>query len=338
MDSHWGQLIHASPEQIRSASMRERHTIASQHPTAGSLRESGSNGSYPGIRNVVDLLGNGGFPLQEEVDREGDVSMGPVTGPAGPALGEVHVPGPPPDPDVLEYSPDALGNSGEDGAQPELAAPDVLMEGAGRLEVHETPVPEEGDDDLLFGDTECFLAFPDKGQVWEMTLHETQVDAANLPSAQQALEYVMLATPERKKRVEVKMRHLSSDEQEQFVKAKGKEVGAWLSHQTVRRVAAGTLADEQLLRCRWILTWKAPEQTGGPRRAKARLVVLGFEDPGLGEIPNDAPTLGKDARQLILRKVAANKWKLVNFDISTAFLQGQDDGRIRGIHPPTILK
>ncbi|CAE7733941.1 GIP [Symbiodinium pilosum] len=214
---------------------------------------------------------------------------------------------------------------------------DIIMEEARAPEYFEVPVPED-DEDLLFGDTECFLAFPENGQAWEMTLHETQVNWDDLPSAQQALEYVMLATPDRKKRVEVRMRDLTGDEREQFEQAKGKEVGAWLSHQTVRRVSAGSLSDEQLLRCRWILTWKAPEQPGGPRRAKARLVVLGFEDPGLGDIPNDAPTLGKDARQLILQKVAANRWKLINFDISTAFLQGEGDGRQLGIHPPEELR
>ena len=65
---------------------------------------------------------------------------------------------------------------------------------------------------------------------------------------------------------------------------------------------------------------------------------MGFEDPGLNDIPNDAPTLGKDARQLILQKVASNRWKLINFNISTAFLQGQGDGRKLGIHPPEEIR
>ena len=86
--------------------------------------------------------------------------------------------------------------------------PDLEMPSASAPQFYEAPVPADEDDDLLFGDTECFLAFPDQKQVWEMTLHETQVDMDNLPSAQQALEYVMLATPERKQRVEVRMRDL----------------------------------------------------------------------------------------------------------------------------------
>ena len=73
------------------------------------------------------------------------------------------------------------------------------------------------------------------------------------------------------------------------------------------------------------------------RRAKARLVVLGFEDPGLSEVPRDAPTLSKDGRQLLLQLVSSHKWDLLNFDISTAFLKGQGDGRPLGIHPPEEL-
>ena len=203
------------------------------------------------------------------------------------------------------------------------------------------PIPEEedddDDDDVLFGDMECFLAHPNEDQVWEIGICETEVDTHNLPSPSEALQYVLRATPERKKRTEVGLRDLSPEERRQFSEAKGKEVDAWLHHQTIKRerqVSCGS----QLMRCRWILAWKAPLQEGGPRRAKARLVVLGFEDPELSTIPNDAPTLGKDARQLLIQQVVSRGWKLINFDISTAFLQGKGDGRKLGIKPPDELR
>jgi hypothetical protein len=66
-------------------------------------------------------------------------------------------------------------------------------------------------------------------------------------------------------------------------------------------------------------------------------VVLGFEDPDLQQIPNDAPTLSKDGRQLLLQQVASRRWRLINFDISTAFLKGQGDGRPLGVHAPLNL-
>ena len=37
------------------------------------------------------------------------------------------------------------------------------------------------------------------------------------------------------------------------------------------------------MRARWVLTWKS---TG---KAKARLCVLGFQDPDLTEVPRDSP-------------------------------------------------
>ena len=205
------------------------------------------------------------------------------------------------------------------------------------VEPENMPLPDE-DDDVLFGDAECFLAYPTAEQAWEINLHETDVPWEQLPSEYQALHFIMLTTGDRKKRVEVRMRDLSPDEKEQFSGAKAKEVKAWIDHRTVRKVAAGSLDDSQLMRCRWVLTWKAPEKPGGNKRPKARLVVFGFEDPGLSDIPNDAPTLGKDARQMIIQKVASNRWKLINFDVSTAFLQGKGDGGKLGIKPPEELR
>ena len=69
-------------------------------------------------------------------------------------------------------------------------------------------------------------------------------------------------------------------------------------------------------------------ETADGKKAKARLVVLGFEDPDIDIIHNDAPTLSKDGRQLLLQKIASNHWELCSFDVSTAFLHGKRDGRV----------
>ena len=74
------------------------------------------------------------------------------------------------------------------------------------------------------------------------------------------------------------------------------------------------------------------------KRAKARLAVLGFEDPQLATISADAPTLSKDGKQLVLQQVASRGWKLINFDIATAFLKGEGDGRKLGLHAPPELQ
>ena len=66
-------------------------------------------------------------------------------------------------------------------------------------------------------------------------------------------------------------------------------------------------------------------------------MVVGFEDPDIGEISSDAPTLTKDGRQMVLQLVSSNRWELISFDVSTAFLRGDGDGRLLGIHPPPEL-
>ncbi|CAE7779020.1 RE1 [Symbiodinium sp. CCMP2592] len=300
------------------------------------------------LKAMLSRMDAGDLPTREDVEMEGVAPASeppPVAGASPPAVGEVEggvgeidtgggfeIPV-----DSGETPPSAVG-----AEQPETeVSPAVSMEQEHEepMEVDpvEVPVPED-EDDLLFGDSECFLIHPSSEQVWEIGLHETDVDYKDLPSPEQALNFVMLASTERKKRTEVRLRDLNQHERQLFKEAQNKEIKAWLDHRTVRRVAAGTLEDSQLMRCRWILTWKAPEKEGGPHRAKARLVVLGFEDPGLSDIPNDAPTLGKDGRQLILQQVASRQWKLINFDISTAFLQGKGDGRKLGIKPPEELR
>ena len=340
--SHCGQLIRASPEHLRSASLREWEALQQGQ---GSLPNSPER--LPG-RGVVDILNESDLPTRDDVEMEGAMptsEAAPVSAVAFPpddGLGVGHV-----DTGGGFEVPGASGEvpapSAEGAEQPETeVSPAVSMEQEHEepmeLDPVEVPVPEDNEEDLLFGDSECFLIHPNSEQVWEIGLHETEVDYKDLPSPEQALHYVMIASTDRKKRTEVRLRDLNQHERQLFKEAQKKEIKAWLDHRTVRRVAAGTLEDSQLMRCRWILTWKAPEKEGGPQRAKARLVVLGFEDPGLSDIPNDAPTLGKDGRQLILQQVASRQWKLINFDISTAFLQGKGDGRKLGIKPPEELR
>ena len=66
--------------------------------------------------------------------------------------------------------------------------------------------------------------------------------------------------------------------------------------------------------------------------------MLGFEDPALDKVPNDAPTLSKNGRQLLMQKVCSNRWRLCSFDISTAFLHEKGDGRLLGIHAPPEVR
>ena len=69
------------------------------------------------------------------------------------------------------------------------------------------------------------------------------------------------------------------------------------------------IPSQNILRCRWVLTWKDLDaldavKEGRSRKAKARLVILGYEDPDITDIPRDSPTLQKESRSLVLQLCA----------------------------------
>ena len=73
---------------------------------------------------------------------------------------------------------------------------------------------------------------------------------------------ILIATTEKKRRTAVKLSMLPKDEQKAFAKAKDAEAQSWLKTGTVSRILRSKLAPEQILRCRWILTWKPLEVSG----------------------------------------------------------------------------
>ena len=113
----------------------------------------------------------------------------------------------------------------------------------------------------------------------------------------------------------------------------------WLQTSAIRRILRSRLNPEQILRSRWVLTWKPPEEGSNVKGAKARLLVLGYEDPQLTDVARDSPTLSREGRSVVLQTIASMKWELQSFDIRTAFLRGQaDPGNPLAVEPPPELR
>ena len=89
---------------------------------------------------------------------------------------------------------------------------------------------------------------------------------------------------------------------------------------------------ERVMRARWVLTWKSAG------KAKARLCVLGFQDPDLKEVLRDSPMLPAASEALIMQWVASHKYRLISGDIKTAFLSGDEDIRKNFISPPDDVR
>ena len=166
----------------------------------------------------------------------------------------------------------------------------------------------------------------------------TESDIERWKTEDHPQEFLFLADAAQKQRSEVRLSELSPAEVELFNQAKEKEIQNWLSNKAVERIARNRLSPEQILRCRWILTWKPldPSHIVDHRthKAKARLVVLGYLDPKLDEVPRDSPTLGRHSRMLVLQLIASSAWQLQSFDIKAAFLQGRPQAsRMIGLDP-----
>lgn len=160
---------------------------------------------------------------------------------------------------------------------------------------------------------------------------------------------ILLATADKRQRTEVKLSMLNKEEKRAFEDAKDNEIKNWLKTGTVSKVLRSQLAPEQILRCRWILVWKPFEEKNAEaketsklstHKPNARLVVLGYLDPKLTEVPRDSPTLGRQSKMILLQLVASMGWSLGSFDIRAAFRQGKPQkDRVIGLEPvPELSK
>ena len=144
--------------------------------------------------------------------------------------------------------------------------------------------------------------------------------------------------PAKKRRVEVVFRKLSPQDQARFKQAMSKEWQSWLENKVTSIVKARGVDRSRIIGSRWVLTWKTSADPDNKEVVpKARLVLVGYQDPDLGKIATDSPTLRKESKHIILSLCAAFGWTLWSADIKTAFLSG--DASCRNIHfrpPPEI--
>ena len=133
--------------------------------------------------------------------------------------------------------------------------------------------------------------------------------------------------------MEINEKKLTAEEKEKISAAKWVEVKEWLAEKVVAKLPEHLRpAPSEIMKTRWVLTWKT--DGAGGNKAKARLVVLGFQDPSLGEEAVNSPTLSRRGRNLIFQLAACRRWRLWKADVKAAFLQGQElDGKPKFILP-----
>ena len=121
---------------------------------------------------------------------------------------------------------------------------------------------------------------------------------------------------------EVSEKNLTQAEKELFYHAKVKELKSFFECGVWEFATTSDSIPERTLTSRMLLKWS--KYADGTPRAKARLVVRGFNDVDAlnGELPTASPTTSRLSRSLLLSISSCLHWKAWAADVATAFLQG----------------
>ncbi|CAE7821609.1 GIP [Symbiodinium sp. CCMP2592] len=148
---------------------------------------------------------------------------------------------------------------------------------------------------------------------------------------------------------EVVLSRLSERDKTLFHRAKMKEVDSFIKNEAVRKCMDDAelrqaVDSGRIVKARWVLTWKLvpPEDQqeaiqdsktndksvhtpDGTKKAKARIVLLGFQHPSLLDpsFKTASPVQSMLGRNLLYAMAADSQWDLEGLDLATAFLQTQ---------------
>ena len=203
----------------------------------------------------------------------------------------------------------------------------------------------ETHDVLLADDGLPFLSEPlscDDQHCFSLEIDLNQQDLMKWANSSKPESFAWVAQVSKRARNEVTLKNLTLEDRILFEKAKDAELNCWIQTSALKPILRRSLNPDQILRSRWVCTWKPidnPPANGPQQKAKARLVVLGFQDPKLTEVVRDAPTLTREGRHTVLQTIASQQWSLSSFDIKTAFLRGQaDSNNPLAMEPPIELR
>ena len=156
----------------------------------------------------------------------------------------------------------------------------------------ETPVPETDDellcDMLTCTDAEVFLTSePHENLAWRFELDMPQ----NIPEENTIPidDLILLATNQKKQRTEVKLSHLTMQEQEEFEKAKASEVNNWLQTGTVSKALRSksfTRADTQVQMDTCVEAYRGQSRTRKTEqneKSKVQIGSIGIYGPRTGD-------------------------------------------------------
>ena len=176
---------------------------------------------------------------------------------------------------------------------------------------------------------------PKQRKVVELVYNVDEADISKFANSPQKF----LAQRNAKRAVEVNIKHLTGEELEEMAEAMAKELAEWLQEEALQ-----TLTSEQLshidpnrtLKIRWVLTYKSDPTHPKGKKAKARIVILGYQHPEVEQLETASPTLSRTGKHLVLQWAALNKATVESADAKSAFLQG--DGQELDDNEPIYVR
>ena len=185
------------------------------------------------------------------------------------------------------------------------------------------PVPD--DDDLVIEDVFLTQLPEDVPSGWRIVDGELEMD-----------DVLMAAI----RKGEVNERKLDPQGRAQFVEGKRKELDQYFSNAVWQFATTSEIESairtKRVISARWVLTWKKLETEDGITRwkAKARLVLRGFQDPDILNMKTASPTAGRTSRTMLLTVAVWMEWSVFCADVQAAFLSGKGFDRVLIVRLP----
>ena len=96
----------------------------------------------------------------------------------------------------------------------------------------------------------------------------------------------------RRKTTETSYFKMTEEEAAETDEAKSRELAEWIQEEEISQIREGQeLPESRLLSLRWVLPWKPSDEHPQGRKAKGRIVVLGYQHPEVAELKVASPTL-----------------------------------------------
>lgn len=125
----------------------------------------------------------------------------------------------------------------------------------------------------------------------------------------------------KRKQVEVKEKSLTASQRQEFAESKDKEVRNFIRESCLEALPEHLQPPKDVaMRMRWLLVWKWDENN--QQKAKARIVIQGYQDPLYEFREVSAPVVSRAGRQCFLQVCAQQKFRVSKGDVTGAFLQG----------------